>query len=88
MIQRLSALLMSLGLFAATAANADELVVVPPLQGRITDVAHLLSIAEVASLSTLLADYERETHHQIMVLIVPTTGNEPIESFFLRVAKV
>jgi uncharacterized membrane protein YgcG len=83
----LSALMLAFCLFGAKVAHADALAVVPPSQGRITDTVHLLSTSEVASLTTLLADYERETHHQIAVLIVPTTGGETIESFSLRVAK-
>jgi uncharacterized protein len=86
MTQLLSALLLVSCLFGANAARTATLAVVPPLQGRITDTAHLLSTSEVASLTALLADYERQTRHQIVILTVPTTGGETIESFSLRVA--
>jgi len=66
--------------------RADDLAAIPALQGRITDAAHVLSTSELASLTTLLADYERETHHQIVILTVPTSGSETIESYSRRVA--
>lgn len=66
--------------------RADDLAAIPPLQARITDAAHVLSTSELASLTTLLADYERETHHQIVILTVPTSGSETIESYSRRVA--
>jgi len=81
----LSALLLVSCLFGSNAARTATLAVVPPLQGRITDTAHLLSTSEVASLTALLADYERQTRHQIVILTVPTTGGETIESFSRRV---
>ena len=40
----------------------------PRLAGRITDLAGILSSQESASLDRLLADYERETTHQLAVL--------------------
>lgn len=57
----------------------------PRLAGRITDLAGILSSQESASLDRLLADYERETTHQLAVLTVPTLSGESIEAFSLRV---
>ena len=51
-----------------------------------TDVAKVLSSADRERLSGLLARYERETSHQIGVLLIPTLSGESIESFSLRVA--
>jgi uncharacterized membrane protein YgcG len=61
---------------------------VPQLTGRINDTVNLLSSADQERLSNLLSDYEKETKHQIAVLIVPTLRDETIESFCLRVANV
>jgi len=61
---------------------------VPQLEGRVTDVAKVLSEADRERLSRLLATYERETSHQIAVLLIPTLAGEAIESFSLRVANV
>ena len=59
---------------------------IPRLEGRVTDVANVLSSADRESLAGLLARYERETSHQIGVLLIPTLSGESIESFSLRVA--
>jgi uncharacterized protein len=41
----------------------------------------------MASLETELADWEARTSNQLVVLVVPTTQPEPIESYSLRVAE-
>ena len=51
-----------------------------------TDVANVLSDAERNRLADRLARYERETSHQIAVLLIPTLSGERIESFSRRVA--
>jgi uncharacterized protein len=88
MTRPLPIFLLAFCLLGANAARPDDLAAIPPLQTRITDTAHVLSAAEAASLTTLLADYERETNHQIAILTVPTTGSEAIDSYSLRVAKL
>jgi uncharacterized protein len=69
------------------AALAAAEVAVPPLTARVTDLAHLLPPARQQALEQKLAGFERETSHQIAVLIVPTLEGEPIESFALRAAE-
>jgi len=69
----------------ATASSAAQLETPKP-RGWVTDLAGVLSSKEVAALDHLLAQYERETTHQIMVLTVPTLAGETIEDFALRVA--
>lgn len=59
---------------------------VPALKGRVNDTADVLQPSDRDRLSGLLADYERETGHQVAVLTVPTLGDESIESFCLRAA--
>lgn len=79
------ALAAALFLFAPFSGAADGQPV-PRLEGRVTDVARVLSEADRERISDLLARYERETSHQIGVLLIPTVSGEKIESFSLRVA--
>lgn len=58
----------------------------PVLIGRVNDTAKVLTLSERQRLSDLLATYERETHHQIVVLTVPNLSGESIEAYSLRVA--
>src|SRR6185369_12898011 len=60
---------------------------VPNPTGRITDQAAVLSAEDNLLLAQMLANYERETTHQIGVLTVLTLAGEPIELFSLRTAK-
>ena len=59
---------------------------VPPLTGRIVDLAHLLPADVAASLSAELAEHERKTGNQIAVLILPSLEDEPLEEFSHRVS--
>jgi uncharacterized protein len=70
---------------AAAAAAAD--VAVPPLSGRVVDQTGTLSSGEVAALTQTLKDLETRKGSQIAVLIVPTTDQESIEQFSIRVAE-
>lgn len=67
-------------------AHAAEYTSIPTLQGRVTDLANVLSVQDRERLSNILAAYEQETRHQVAVLIVPALSGESIESFSLRVA--
>ena len=62
-------------------------VAVPPLTARVTDLTGMLSSDQVAALERKLAAFEAEKGSQLAVLIVPTTGEESIEQFALRVAE-
>jgi len=72
-------------IFAAGLAASE--VAVPALTAHVTDLANLLTPAEEQALEARLAQFERETSHQLAVLTVPTLEGEPIESFSLRVAE-
>lgn len=52
----------------------------------VTDNAQVLTAQEILRLSRVLAEYERETTHQIAVLTVASLGGETIEAFSLRTA--
>jgi uncharacterized protein len=59
---------------------------VPPLTGRIVDLAHLLPSDVAVSLSADLAEHERKTGNQIAVLTLPSLEGEPLEEFSHRVS--
>lgn len=83
----------AVGLAAALAAallvagSAGALVPVPPLRGRVNDLAGVLDPAAARRLEAALAAFEAETSHQIAVLTVPSLEGEAIEPFALRVAE-
>ena len=70
----------------APAARAD-LVPVPALVQRVTDLTTTLDAAQRQQLEQRLADFEAAKGSQIAILIVPTTGPEDIEPFSLGVAE-
>jgi uncharacterized protein len=59
---------------------------VPPLSGRIVDLANLLPADVASSLSAELAEHERKTGNQIAVLTLPSLEGEPLEEFSHRVS--
>ena len=62
-----------------------ELVAVPTLSTRITDLTQTLSQAEQAQLEQKLVAFEQQKGSQIAVLIVPTTQPEDIAQYSIRV---
>ena len=71
-------------LSAAGCTKKDE----PPQpltrDGWITDFAGIMPEADKSRMSASLAAYEKETCHQLMVLIVPSLAGEGMESFSQR----
>jgi uncharacterized protein len=59
---------------------------VPPLTGRVVDLAHVLPADAAASLTGDLDAHETKTSNQVAVLILPSLEGEPIEPFSHRVA--
>ncbi len=60
---------------------------IPKLLKRITDFTNTLSPAELAQLENALAAFEDSTSNQLVVVVVPTIGDEAIEEFALRTAE-
>lgn len=79
------ALLLALALGASIHAGAQ--IAVPPLVARVTDQTGTLTGEQKASLERTLQQFEARKGSQIVVLMVPTTGGEPIEQFALRAAE-
>src|SRR5688500_14371838 len=51
------------------------------LTGRVTDAADILTPAQELSLSAKLEDLKRTTHHQMVVVTVPTLRGADIATF-------
>jgi len=75
-------LLISVPLWAA-----DDLVAVPTLSARVTDLTDTLNASQRSTLERELASFENRKGSQIAVLIVPTTAPETIEQYGIRVAE-
>ena len=56
-------------------------------EGWITDHAKVLSQSDKSRLSASLEDYEKETCHQVYVVIVPSLAGERMTDFSQRTAK-
>lgn len=74
-------------LFGLWLPAVAEPVAVPALNARVTDLTGMLSAEQVAALERKLTSFETQKGSQLAVLVVPTTGDEPIEQYALRVAE-
>ena len=70
----------------ATLAQAQDVLPVPPLSGRVVDQTGTLSAAQAQALSGKLEALEKQRGTQLVVLIVATTQPEDIASYGQRVA--
>ena len=59
---------------------------VPPLTGRVVDLAHVLPPNTIESLTARLKAHEETTSNQVTVLVLPSLEGEPLESYSHRVA--
>jgi uncharacterized protein len=66
---------------------AHALIAVPPLQGHLTDLTKTLNPEQAQAIEQSLTAFENRKGTQIAILIVPSTGPEPIEPFSIRVAE-
>jgi uncharacterized protein len=66
---------------------AHALIAVPPLQGHLTDLTKTLNAEQAQAIEQSLTAFENRKGTQIAILILPTTGPEPIEPFSIRVAE-
>jgi uncharacterized protein len=60
---------------------------VPPLEGRVTDRAGVLTPTEETQIEAVLAAHERATGYQFAVLIERSLEGEPIEGYSIRVVE-
>jgi uncharacterized protein len=88
-LHSIKASLCALGLMLLLASGLAqaELVAIPALKARVTDLTGTLSSAEQSQLEQKLAAFEQKKGSQIAVLIVPTTQPEDIAQYAIRVAE-
>ncbi len=72
-------------LLLASGSLHAELVPVPALQHRITDLTKTLTPEQQSQLEAKLAAFEQQKGSQIAVLIIPSTKPEEIEQYSIRV---
>ena len=77
--------LFALALLAAATLAWPQEVPVPKLTGHVVDLTSTLDAAQGAGLDAKLSTFEREHGSQVVVLLIPTLGNEAIEDFAGRV---
>ena len=65
----------------------SDIIPVPELKTRVMDLTSTLDSQEIKKLNAKLEDFEKRKGSQIAVLIVPTTGDETIEQFGIKVAE-
>lgn len=68
-------------------SSAAELVPLPALSARVTDLSGTLDATQRGRLEAQLAAVERSGRAQIAVLLLPTTQPEAIEAFGIRLAE-
>ena len=59
---------------------------VPPLTGRVVDLAGVLPVHDSDALTSQLKAHEEKTGNQVAVLILPSLDGEPLEEYSHRVA--
>ncbi|SEV84782.1 TPM domain-containing protein [Luteibacter sp. 329MFSha] len=82
-----AALLFAVALLVPPAAALADDVAVPKLARHVTDLTGTLTEAQVAQLDARLVDLEKAKGAQVVVLMVPTTQPEDLESYSLKVAE-
>ncbi|TGL64657.1 TPM domain-containing protein [Leptospira sarikeiensis] len=74
-----SLLFFSFGIFG-------EQIQIPRLEHRVTDLTSTLSEEEVSSLEEKLKSFEKRKGSQVVLVVIPTTGEETIEQYSIRLA--
>ena len=62
-------------------------VALPDLKSRVTDKTGTLSSGEINSLNRKLTSFEESKGSQVIVVLIPTTGEETIEQYTIRLAE-
>ena len=87
-MQRAPRLLLRLAFLLFLSTNSAALALnVPPLRGRVNDLARILSSDKAQELEERLKNFEQETGHQIAVLTIPSLAGDNLEEFSIRVAE-
>ncbi|MCB1315078.1 MAG: YgcG family protein [Leptospiraceae bacterium] len=67
--------------------NAQDLIELPELTGRVVDQTGTLTASQQQQLAGKLKEFERAEGSQVVVVIIPTTEPEAIEQFTIRLAE-
>lgn len=59
----------------------------PDLTGRVVDTSNVIPADQEVELERELADFERRTHHQMVVVTVPDLGGVPKEDYAYRLGR-
>jgi len=84
-LPRFAALLVALGMMLAV--GSAWALDVPPLRGRVNDLAGILSPDAVKRLESALAAFEASDSTQVVVLTVPSLEGDTIEGFSIKTAQ-
>lgn len=87
LLRGVAGLILALLMTVFASPAVAQIVPVPALKSRVTDLAGLLQPNQAAALEQKLAALEERKGSQLAILIVPTTGDEAIEPFALKVAE-
>lgn len=74
-------------LFFSVPLKAQELVAIPKLLSRVTDLNNTLNQSQKEGLENLLSAFEKQKGSQIAVLLIPSVKPETIESYAIRLAE-
>lgn len=80
-------MLLALAALVATPDARAAIVPVPPLTARVIDQTNTLDATQKQALESQLSALEQRKGSQLAVLIVPSTGDEAIEQYSLRVVE-
>lgn len=83
---RIAAAFLAALLVAVPAAAADN-IRFPELTGRVVDTSNVIPDDQEAELSRELADFERRTKHQMVVVTVPDLGDVPKEKYAVAIGR-
>ncbi|MCF6366470.1 MAG: TPM domain-containing protein [Bacteroidales bacterium] len=64
-----------------------QTIPIPELKSPVTDLTETLSQIEIIQLENKLLNFEKDSSRQIAVLMLPTTGEESIEEYSIRLAE-
>lgn len=73
-------------LLANSFVYAQDLVSIPKLESPVTDLTSTLQSSQKAKIDSFLFEFSSKKGSQVVVLIIPTTAEESIEEFGIRVA--
>jgi uncharacterized protein len=84
---RITFLLPLLCVLAVTSSAAQPQTAIPTLREYVTDQTRTLSAAQITELSARLRAFEDSTSTQIVVVMIPTIGQDAIEEVSLKIVE-